>query len=128
MKNQFLNKKRKKPMGKDYLTAEKCVKNYREKQKSHAAYKRKVYCFFIVKSTNRYITSDYDSTKENKPIIVVRISGAWERISKEIKAILIKLKLHRLYAAVILKYDEETYKIIKLIESYTTWGYLIFYK
>ena len=57
-------------------------------------------------------------------LTVYSFNRLWERISKEIKTILIKLKLHRLYSAIILKYDEDTFKILNLIEAYITWGYL----
>ena len=42
MKNELLARKRKKSLNNDYLTAEKCVKNYREKQKSFAGFQKKV--------------------------------------------------------------------------------------
>jgi len=46
----------------------------------------------------------------------------WERISDEIKEIIVKLKLKKLYSAVILRYDRETFQMINLIEAYITWG------
>jgi len=42
MKNELLSRKRKKNQNNDYLSAEKCVKNYREKQKSYAGFQKKV--------------------------------------------------------------------------------------
>ena len=42
MKNELLSRKRKKSLNKDYLSAEKCVKNYREKQKSYSGFQKKV--------------------------------------------------------------------------------------
>jgi hypothetical protein len=47
MKNEMLARKRKKTLVKDYLSAEKCVKNYREKQKSYAGFEKKVYYAII---------------------------------------------------------------------------------
>jgi len=54
--------------------------------------------------------------------VLIRISGEWGRITKEVKAILNKVKLQKMYSAIILRYDLETYKLINLIEAYITWG------
>lgn len=123
VKSELLKKKTKRNEADQYLTAQKVVKNYRERQKSHAAFKRNVY------NRKKTITK-YEEEKEGAPIIAIRISGYlyfinlrnWERISKEIRNILQKLKLGRLYSAVILKYDKETFSLLNLIEPYTTWG------
>ncbi len=37
---------------------------------------------------------------------------------------LIKLKLKKMYSAILMKYDEETFKMLSLIEPYITWGYV----
>jgi len=67
MKNELLARKRKKTLNKDYLSAEKCVKNYREKQKSYSGFAKKV--------NNRFVKNSFDKTREGKPVILVRISG-----------------------------------------------------
>ena len=64
----MLNKKKKREDKDKYLTAQKIVKNYREKQKSHSVFKRKIY------SRNKKNT-DYEEEKEGTPIAVIRISG-----------------------------------------------------
>jgi len=69
IKNDLLNKKKRREQEEKYLTAQKVVKDYRERQKSHSAFKRKVYKNKIV--TNNF----YDKSREGKPIIVIRISG-----------------------------------------------------
>jgi large subunit ribosomal protein L7e len=47
-----------------------------------------------------------------------------ERLSDEIKTILTKLKLKKLFSAIVLRYDKETFMMINLIDSYITWGYV----
>ena len=94
------------------------VKNYREKQKSHSAYK------YRLKTSNKILDLKYDQTKEHLPIIIIRICGQWERIPKEIQLILSKLNLKQLNNAIILFYNKENFKMVKLIESYVTWGFI----
>ena len=113
VKNELLNKKKKREEKDSYISAQKIVKDYREKQKSHSAFKRKSHI-----KTNNF----YDATRENTPIVLIRIAGAWERLSNEVKTILIKLRLKKLFSAIILRYDRETFNMISLIDSYITWG------
>jgi len=68
LKTELLNKKRKKEKSESYLTAQKIVKDYREKQKSHSNFKLKVY-------NKKYVENFYDSTKEGSVVILIRISG-----------------------------------------------------
>jgi len=42
VKNEMLNRKKKREAKDSYLTAQKVVKDYRERQKSHSAFKRKL--------------------------------------------------------------------------------------
>ncbi len=115
VKSELLNKKKKRDEKDSYVSAQKIVKDYREKQKSHSAFTTKVN---LKNRTNNF----YDATRENTPIILIRIAGAWERLSKEVKTILLKLRLKKLFSAIILKYDRETFAMINLIDSYITWG------
>ena len=91
---------------------------YREKQKSHSAYK------YRLKTSNKILDLKYDQTKEHLPIIIIRICGQWERIPKDIQLILSKLNLKQLNNAIILFYNKENFKMVKLIESYVTWGFI----
>lgn len=68
VKNELLSKKKKRDQKESYLTAQQVVKNYREKQKSHAGYKRKEY-------VNNKEKTAYDVSKEGAPVAVVRICG-----------------------------------------------------
>ena len=94
------------------------VKNYREKQKSHSAFK------YRLKTSNKILDLKYDQTKEHLPIIIIRICGQWERIPKEIQTILAKFHLKELNNAIILFYNKDNFKMVKLIESYVTWGFI----
>lgn len=69
VKNSMLSRKRKKEEMESYYTAQKLLKNNRENQKSYEFYKKQ-------KSINK-ITNDsfYDKSRENSPIICVRIVG-----------------------------------------------------
>ena len=116
--NELLKKKRRYDANHQYLSAQKLVKNYREKQKSHTAYK------YRLKTSNKVLNLKYDKTKEHLPIIIIRICGQWERIPKEIQLILAKFHLKELNNAIILFYNMENFKMVKLIESYVTWGYI----
>ncbi len=116
--NELLKKKRRYEANHQYLSAQKLVKNYREKQKSHTAYK------YRLKTSNKVLNLKYDKTKEHLPIIIIRICGQWERIPKEIQLILAKFHLKELNNAIILFYNMENFKMVKLIESYVTWGYI----
>ena len=116
--NELLKKKRRYEANHQYLSAQKLVKNYREKQKSHTAYK------YRLKTSNKVLNLKYDKTKEHLPIIIIRICGQWERIPKEIQLILAKFHLKELNNAIILFYNKENFKMVKLIESYVTWGYI----
>ena len=116
--NELLKKKRRREANHQYLSAQKLVKNYREKQKSHTAYK------YRLKTSNKILNLKYDETKEHLPIIIIRICGQWERIPKEIQLILARLNLKELNNAVILFYNKDNFKMVKLIESYVTWGYI----
>ena len=116
--NELLKKKRRYEATHQYLSAQKLVKNYREKQKSHTAYK------YRLKTSNKVLNLKYDKTKEHLPIIIIRICGQWERIPKEIQLILAKFHLKELNNAIILFYNTENFKMVKLIESYVTWGYI----
>jgi ribosomal protein L30/L7E len=115
VKSELLNRKKKRQEKDSYVSAQKIVKDYRERQKSHSAFKRKTH---LKTKTNNF----YDASRENSPIILIRIAGAWERLSKEVKTILLKLRLKKLFSAIILKYDRETFQMISLIDSYITWG------
>lgn len=115
---ELLKKKRRREATHQYFSAQKLVKNYREKQKSHSAYKYKL------KTSNRLINLKYDESHEHTPIIIIRICGQWCRIPQEIKLILSNLHLKELNNAIILFYNKENFKVIKLIESYITWGYI----
>ena len=116
--NELLKKKRRHEATNQYLSAQKLVKNYREKQKSHSAYK------YRLKTSNKILNLKYDQSKEHLPIIIIRICGQWERIPKEIQLILSKLNLKQLNNAIILFYNKENFKMVKLIESYVTWGFI----
>ncbi len=69
IKTDLLNKKKKRETEEKYLTAQKIVKDYREKQKSHAAFKRKIY------KNKTFSNNFYDQSREGKPVMVIRISG-----------------------------------------------------
>ena len=116
--NELLKKKRRYEVNHQYLSAQKLVKSYREKQKSHSAYK------YRLKTSNKVLNLKYDESKEHLPIIIIRICGQWERIPKEIQSILSKFHLNELNNAIILFYNKENFKMVKLIESYVTWGYI----
>lgn len=116
--NELLKKKRRYETNHQYLSAQKLVKNYREKQKSHSAFK------YRLKTSNKILDLKYDQTKEHLPIIIIRICGQWERIPKEIQTILAKLHLKELNNAIILFYNKDNFKMVKLIESYVTWGFI----
>jgi hypothetical protein len=64
----MLNKKKKRQETDGYNTAQKIVKDYREKQKSHSNFKRKIH-------NNKYVDHFYDKTKEGSSVIAIRISG-----------------------------------------------------
>lgn len=117
-KSRLMNKKRNRDKSNDYLSAQKAVKNFREKHKSYIGFKRKM------AASNKIYKQNFDSNYLHKPIIVIRICGQWSRISNEIQIILKKLNLNNLFNAVILYYNEDNFKLIKLIESYITWGYI----
>jgi len=116
MKEKLGKKKSKRAKDDEFISAPKVIKNYREKQKSYINFKRKI--------RNHHIDSKYDESKENTPVIIIRISGSWNRVANDIKSLLLKLKMKRLYSALILKYDKQTFKLITLIEPYITWGYI----
>lgn len=118
IKNKLLNKKKHRDESKKYISAQSVVKNYRERQKSYSSYKHKIQC------SNKFLNQAYDETREHTPLIVIRIAGQAQRIPREIKAILAKIHLDKMYSANILFYNKEALKMIKLIESYVTWGYL----
>jgi hypothetical protein len=65
----MLNKKKKRQEKESYLTAQKVVKNYREKQKSHAAFKRKL------QLNAKKTTNFYDQSREGRPVAIIRICG-----------------------------------------------------
>ena len=46
-----------------------------------------------------------------------------DRISSEIKEVLTKLNLKKLYSSVIIRYNKENYCLLNIIDSYVTWGY-----
>ena len=116
--NELLKKKRRYEVNHQYLSAQKLVKSYREKQKSHSAYK------YRLKTSNKILNLKYDQSKEHLPIIIIRICGQWERIPKEIQLIHSKLNLKQLNNAIILFYNKDNFKMVKLIESYVTWGFI----
>ena len=62
------NKRKKRIEVNDYLTAQKLVKDYRERQKSHANFKRKVH-------HTKTVENFFDSSKDGKVLIVIRIAG-----------------------------------------------------
>ncbi len=116
--NELLQKKKRRENTHQYISAQILVKNNRERQKSYSSYKHKL------QKSNKLIEKEYDSSYEHKPIIIIRICGLWSRIPKEIQLILSKLNLKEMYNAIILFYNKENLKMIKLIESYITWGYI----
>ena len=118
IKNELLNKKKRRDKTHEYISAQSLVKQYREKQKSYSHYKRKV------AKANKIVNSNFDAEREHQPIIIIRICGVWGRIPKEIQLLLTKLNLNNLYNAVILFYNKENLKLIKLIENYVTWGFI----
>ena len=118
IQNELLQKKKKRENANQYISAQSLVKNNRERQKSYSSYKHKI------RIANKLIEQQYDKSYEHKPIIIIRICGIWGRIPKEIQLILSKLNLKELYSAIILFYNKETFKMVKLIESYITWGYI----
>ena len=118
IKNTLLQKKKKRDENHKYFSAQMLVKNYREKQKSFQNFKSKS------NNLSKFLRLNYDKTKEHYPIILIRICGTWARIPEEIKNILSKLNLKNLFNAIILFYNEDNYKLIKLIENYITWGFI----
>lgn len=120
IKSKLLNKKRHRDESKKYISAQSVVKNYRERQKSYSSYKHKAKPSISTKLLNQ----TYDESKEHSPLIIIRIAGQAQRISKEIKTLLARLHLDKMYSAIILFYNKDTLKTVKLIESYVTWGYL----
>jgi hypothetical protein len=64
----MLNRKKRRDEKEQYLTAQKLVKNYREKQKSYSAFKRKVH-------NDRKTFNNYLADKEGAAVVVIRISG-----------------------------------------------------
>jgi hypothetical protein len=64
----MLNRKKRRDEKEQYLTAQKLVKNYREKQKSYSAFKRKV-------NNDRKTFNSYMADKEGTAVAVIRISG-----------------------------------------------------
>ena len=67
---------------------------------------------------------EFNSTKENSPIIILRIVGVNERISKKITNVLREFKLLKLFSASVVDYTSETFEKIQLINSYVTWGFV----
>ena len=113
----MLGRKRKRDeLEQTYLTIQKLVKNKRENQKSHNFYKQQ-------KSINLKTNSFFDSSRQNSPVVVVRISGEKERISKEIMEILKEFKLLKVYACVVLDYTKQNHEKLNIISSYVTWGF-----
>lgn len=47
-----------------------------------------------------------------------------DRISDEVKGLLAKLRLKKMYSCTILKYDKDTANLLNLIEAYITWGFV----
>lgn len=117
IKTSLLNKKRKKVEKDNYVTAQKIVKDYREKHKSYSYSKKQN--FLNEKKYKKY----YDSSREGTTLLVIRILGEWERITDNIKEILNKLRLKKLFSATLIKYTQENFKILNVIDSYVTWGY-----
>ena len=117
IKNDLLNKKRLKQEKENYLTAQKIVKNYRENQKAYSYSKKQT---FMNKSR---VNKFYDQTREGSPILVIRILGVWDRISDNLREILTKLKLKKLFSATLIKYNKDNFKILNLIDSFITWGF-----
>lgn len=67
---------------------------------------------------------EFNSKKENLPIIILRIVGMNERISKKITNVLKEFKLLKLFSASIVDYTSEIFEKIQLINSYVTWGFV----
>lgn len=63
----MLNRKKKREAKDSYLTAQKVVKDYRERQKSHSAFKRKL--------NDKKTLNHFDKSRENTPVCIIRISG-----------------------------------------------------
>mmetsp|Transcript_19393 Transcript_19393/g.20160 ORF Transcript_19393/g.20160 Transcript_19393/m.20160 type:complete len:249 (+) Transcript_19393:13-759(+) len=116
IKTSLLNKKRKKLEMESYFTAQKLLKNNRENQKSFDFYKKQA-------SINNITDSFFDQSRVNSPVLVIRIQGTKERISKPILAILREFKLLKICSAVIVDYNKENYEKLTLISSYVTWGF-----
>ena len=68
IKTELLNRKKKREQTDSYLTAQKIVKDYRERQKSHSNFKRKVH-------NTKYVEHFFDKTREGSSIIAIRITG-----------------------------------------------------
>ncbi len=64
----MLNKKKKRDEKDNYVTAQKVVKDYRERQKSHSNFKRKVH-------NTKYADYFFDKSREGASIIAIRIAG-----------------------------------------------------
>jgi hypothetical protein len=64
----MLSRKKKRQENDSYLTAQKIVKDYRERQKSHSNFKRKVH-------NNKFVENFYNKTREGAVVIAIRICG-----------------------------------------------------
>lgn len=68
IKNEMLNRKKKRDNNDSYLTAQKIVKDYRERQKSHSNFKRKAH-------NTKIVDNFYDKSRQGSIIIAIRIAG-----------------------------------------------------
>lgn len=113
----MLNKKRMKQEIQSYYTPQLLIKNNRERMKSFHHYKK-------VKSINKITKgSFYEHTKENYPVIVLRLCGMNERISKPVYETLKEWRLLKLFSAVIVDYNQENFNKLTEISNYVTWGF-----
>ena len=111
IKSMLLAKKRRRNLN-EYISVDKLVKNNRERQKSYAYFKR---------SVKKRSTID---ESVNRPLIAIRICGEKQRIAKEIKDVLHKLGLFRLFSCAFLKNDPVTREALKIVNSYVTYGFV----
>lgn len=69
VKNQLLSKKKRRDQNESFMTCQKIVKDHRERQKSHSAFRRKSV------TNGKHVGNIYDAGRENSSVIVIRIAG-----------------------------------------------------
>lgn len=124
----MLRRKRMKTDMESYHTAQKLLKNNRESQKSFSYYKKQQSINKALerkssKSKDKTVSEGYNKEKNNHPIIVIRLVGLQERITKPLLELLKKYRLLKIYSCVVLSYSKQVYEDLCLLNSYVTWGY-----